>query len=77
MGIHNIHKLVDKYEKTYAMALENAKVQAAEQGCGVMTIGQDEVLVCQYVPAGRVFNAATREAYLKFLAEKEAEKAAE
>lgn len=77
MGIRNIDKLTDKYAKTYAMALENAKAQAEEQGCGVMTVGQDTVMVCEYVPAGRVFFAATKEAYLKFVADKEAAKGSE
>lgn len=67
MGIKNIDGLVDDFGKKYAMALENAKAQAAEQGCGVMTIGADEVLVCEYVPAGRVLHASSKEAYLKFL----------
>lgn len=67
MGIRNIDKLVDKYAKTYAMTLENAKAQAEEQGCGVFTIGQDEILVSEHVPAGKIWHAPTKEAYLKFI----------
>jgi hypothetical protein len=68
MGINKIDQLVEDFGEKYEDALSKAKADAAEQGCGVMTVGQDEVFACEYVPAGRVFNAATREAYLKFLA---------
>lgn len=67
MGINKIDQLVEDFGERYETALEAAKKEAAEKGCGVMTIGQDEIVVCEYVPAGRILHAPTPAAYLKFL----------
>jgi hypothetical protein len=67
MGINQIDQLVEDFGEKYETALDKAKKEAAEKGCGIMTIGADEIIVCEYVPEGRVLNAKDKAAYLRFL----------
>ena len=71
MGINQIDQLVEDFGEKYETALSAAKAEAEVLGCGIMTIGADEILVCEYVPADRILNAPNKAAYLKFLAKHE------